>query len=461
MTHILIIGGSDAGISAALRARELNPAVELTIVLADRFPNYSICGLPFYLSGEVTDWHDLAHRKAEDITKLGIDLLMDYWAESIDPAQQTVTVTTPDGAKKILTYDKLILGTGGTSVRPPIAGLELPGVYPLRWMADSFAVQQHLTDRSPQQAVIIGAGYIGLEMADALTLRGLSVTLIQRSGSILKTIDRSLSQLVADELTKHGVEVVTGVDVDRIEQRGECLLVADDRGFERLTDLVIIAVGVNPATQLAQTADIKLGINGAIQVNRRMETNIPNIYAAGDCVETYHRILGQNSYLPLGTTAHKQGRVAGENAIGGNRKFQGSLGTQVVKIFEVAAARTGWRDEEATAAGLQPLTVETDVWHHKAYYPGAHSLKIRVTGDRSSGRLLGAQIAGHYQGEVAKRIDIFATALFNDMRVDDLIDLDLSYTPPLGSPWDAVQMATQAWIKEYAKIFRPEGSILK
>ncbi len=448
MTHILIIGGSDAGISAALRARELDPTVELTIVLADRFPNYSICGLPFYLSGEVTDWHDLAHRKAEDITSLGIKLLMDRWAESIDPLQKTVTVTAPDGATEILTYDKLIVGTGGTSVSPPIAGIDLPGVYPLRWMKDSFAVKQHLTDRSPKHAVIIGAGYIGLEMADALTLRGLSVTLIQRAETILKTIDPALSQLVAAELTKHGVEVVTGINIDRIEPQGERLRVADAKGFDRTTDLVIVAVGVNPATKLARTAGVSLGINGAIQVDRSMETNIPDIYAAGDCVETYHRILGRNIYLPLGTTAHKQGRVAGENALGGDRKFPGSLGTQVVKIFEIAAARTGLRDDEAIAAGLQPLTVETNVWHHKAYYPGAHSLKIRVTGDRSSGRLLGAQIAGHYQGEVAKRIDIFATALFNDLSVDDLIDLDLSYTPPLGSPWDAVQMAAQAWIKQ-------------
>ncbi len=448
MTQILIIGGSDAGISAALRARELDPAVELTIVLADRFPNYSICGLPFYLSGEVADWQDLAHRKTEDITKLGINLLMNHWAESIDPLLKTVTVAAPDGTTKVLAYDKLILGTGGTSIRPQIVGLELPGVYPLRWMADSFAVQQYLTDRSPQHVTIIGAGYIGLEMADALILRGLSVALIQRSEAILKTIDSSLSQLVAAELTKHGVEIITGVNIDRIERQGERLRVADASGFDRTTDLVIVAVGVNPQTKLAQTAGVSLGVNGAILVNRSMETNIPDIYAAGDCVETYHRILGHNTYLPLGTTAHKQGRVAGENALGGNRQFQGSAGTQVVKIFEVAAARTGLRDDDASAAGFQPLTVETDVWHHKAYYPGAHLLKIRVTGDRVSGRLLGAQIVGHYQGEVAKRIDIFATALFNDLSVDDLIDLDLSYTPPLGSPWDAIQMAAQAWTKQ-------------
>ena len=451
MTHLLIIGGSDAGISAALRARELDSSVEITIVLADNFPNYSICGLPFYLSGEVSDWRNLAHRKTEDITQQGIHLLMNHWAEAIDPAQKIVTVKTPNGQRQMLHYDKLIIGTGGTSVSPPIEGLDLPGVYPLRWMADSFAVQKHLTDQVPQHAVIIGAGYIGLEMADALTLKGLSVTLIQRSASVLKTVDFSLSQLVTNELERRGIEVITGVTINRIEPKEERLLVADSNSFERATDLVIVAVGVNPATQLAQTAGITLGIRGAIQVSRRMETNFPDIYAAGDCAETYHRILGQNTYLPLGTTAHKQGRIAGENAIGGNREFQGSLGTQVVKIFEVAAARTGLRDDDATAAGFEPMTVEIEVWDHKVYYPGAHSLRIRVTGDCASGRLLGAQIAGHYQGEVAKRIDIFATALFHGMTVNDLSDLDLSYTPPLSSPWDAVQMATQGWTKQFSE----------
>lgn len=178
-----------------------------------------------------------------------------------------------------------------------------------------------------------------------------------------------------------------------------------------------------------------------------MQTNVPDIYAAGDCGETWHRVLNQNTYLPLGTTAHKQGRVAGENAVGGSQEFAGSLGTQVVKVFELAIAGTGLRDVEAIDAGFDPVTIESEFWDHKAYYPGAHQLRVRVTGDLQSGRLLGAQIAGHYQAEVAKRIDIFATALFHGMRVDELNALDLSYTPPLSSPWDPVQMAAQAWVK--------------
>jgi NADPH-dependent 2,4-dienoyl-CoA reductase/sulfur reductase-like enzyme len=178
-----------------------------------------------------------------------------------------------------------------------------------------------------------------------------------------------------------------------------------------------------------------------------METSLPDIYAAGDCVETWHRLLQTPTYLPLGTTAHKQGRVAGENAVGGDAEFAGSLGTQVVKVFELAIARTGLRAQEAQEAGFAPVTTELKTWDHKAYYPGAHSLRIRVTGDRHTGALLGAQIIGHHRAEVAKRIDIFATALFHRMTINQLNDLDLSYTPPLSSPWDPVQMAAQAWSK--------------
>lgn len=453
MPHLLIIGGSDVGISAALRARALNPDFEITIVLADRFPNYSICGLPFFLSGEVSDWRNLAHRTIEEITSQGIHLLMEHWAETIDPREKRVTVRDPSGQRRSLAYDRLIIGTGATSVMPEWEGINLPGIYPLRWLADSFAVEKHLAEQSPQRAIIIGAGYIGLEMADALRLRGLSVTLVQRSDSILKTLDPSLSQIVAEELTCRGVEVITGASVNRITRQGTQLEVSGTRGLKQVGDLVIVAIGVKPATQLAETAGIHLGVRGAIQVNRRMETSLPDIYAAGDCGTTYHRVLERDTYLPLGTTAHKQGHIAGENAVGGDREFSGSLGTQVVKVFDVVAARTGIRDGDAIDAGFDPVTVESEIWDHKAYYPGAHRLRIRVTGDRPTGRLLGAQLVGHYQSEVAKRMDIFATALFHHMTIEDMNALDLSYTPPLSSPWDPVQMACQAWTQH---LLRPQ-----
>ncbi len=209
--------------------------------------------------------------------------------------------------------------------------------------------------------------------------------------------------------------------------------------------MVLVAVGSRPETGLARSAGIETGVKGAICVNRRMETSIPDIYAAGDCAETYHRLLGKNTYLPLGTTAHKQGRIAGENAVGGNREYAGTLGTQSVKIFNLVAARTGLKDDEALKEGFSPLSVDIETWDHKIYYPHAEKMRIRITGDQKTGKLLGAQIIGAYGTEVSKRIDTVAAAIHNGMTVESLNDLDLSYTPPLSSPWDPVQMAAQAW----------------
>jgi len=446
--HLLIIGGSDAGISAALRARELDRGADVTVVVSDSFPNYSICGLPFYLSGEVPNWRRLAHRTVEDIEHEGIGLWLSHTATAIDPTAKTVEIVDAGGQTRALSYDHLVIATGAAPAPVEVPGADLPGVYPLHTMEDSFRVHQHITEQDPQSAVIIGAGYIGLEMADAFTHRGLQVTVIVRSQVLRATIDVGLARVVEDELHRRGVEVVKQVNVEAIQGDGSRLVIAGSNGFRRNAELVLLAGGVRPSSELAASAGIHTGMRGAIRVDRAMATNVPNIYAAGDCVETWHRMTGQNTYLPLGTTAHKQGRVAGENAAGGHRQFAGSLGTQVVKVFDLAVARTGLRDEEARNAGFDPFTTESRIWDHKAYYPGAHELLIRVTGDRRRGRLLGGQIVGHWQAEVAKRIDIFATALYHDMSVEDLNDLDLSYTPPVGSPWDAVQMSAQDWARQ-------------
>lgn len=456
MPHLLIIGGSDAGVSAALRAREVDPAWEVTVVVADRYPNYSICGLPFWLGGEISDWRDLAHRKAEDIESQGIHLLLEHTAQAIDPTGKAVTVVDEAGRSRQVSYDSLVIGTGAVPARPPIEGLEQPGVFFLRTMGDGFALRDYLEAQSPASAVVVGGGYIGLEMAEALSRRGMQVTLVEYLLSVLTTLDPSLGALVEEELNRHGVTVVTGVAVESIERQVRQLLVAGSGGFHAETDLVLAATGVRPETGVAAAAGVEIGRWGAIRVNRAMETlvvsgaepNVPYIYAAGDCAETYHRLLERNAYLPLGSTAHKQGRVAGENAVGGQATFGGTLGTQVVKVFDLVAARTGLRDDEAREAGYDPLTVQVEAWDHKVYCPGAHRLHLRVTGDRQTGRLLGAQMVGHRAAEVSKRIDVFATALLNRMTVDTLNDVDLSYTPPLSTPWDAIQMAAQAWIKD-------------
>ena len=300
----------------------------------------------------------------------------------------------------------------------------------------------------------MGAGYIGLEMADALTVRGLSVTQMEQLPEVLPTVDPELGALVHAELAARGVEVLTGTTVQAITraapgQAGRlevAATAADGAAVTRAADMVLVVVGVRPQTTLAAGAGAAMGVRGAIAVDSGMRTNLPDVFAAGDCVITHHRLLGV-TYLPLGTTAHKQGRVAGENALGGTRRFAGSLGTQVVKIFDQAAARTGLRDHEAEAAGFAPVTIGSAADDHKAYYPGSHRITMRVTGDRATGRLLGMQVFGHKNAEIAKRIDIAATAIFHGMTVDAVSDLDLSYTPPLGSPWEAVQMGAQAWTR--------------
>ena len=438
--HFLIIGGSDAGISAALRARELDREAVITVALADGYPNFSICGLPFFLSGETPDWHQLAHRTEFP----SIELLPWHRAVSIDPGQRSVTLIDRENRQQTVTYDRLLIATGAQPLVSKIPGIDLPGVHTLHTMDDSFGVQKQLKESQPRSAIIVGAGYIGVEMADALVHRRLDVTLVGKTESVLATLDSELGNILVDELRRHNVDVRTDVEVKGIFASG-CLRVVGSNGFEKSADLVIMATGVRPASELAAAAGIHTGLKDAIVVDRFMRTNLPDVYAAGDCVETWHRMLQEYKYLPLGTTSHKQGRVAGQNAVGGTKEFAGSLGTQVVKVFDLAAGRTGLRDHEARAAGFRPRTVETIAWDHKAYYPGAQHMTLRVTGDIGTGRLLGAQIVGHWLSEVAKRIDVFATALYHGMFVDELNDLDLSYTPPLSSPWDPVQVAAQNW----------------
>jgi NADPH-dependent 2,4-dienoyl-CoA reductase/sulfur reductase-like enzyme len=460
--HLVAIGGSDAGISAALRARELDPGGEVTVVVADAYPNFSICGIPYYVSGEVTHWRNLAHRSIADLEAAGLRLRLDTCARRIDVAARKLLVTSADGGEELLAYDQLVVGTGAVPARPPVSGLDGPaalgaadGVHLLHSMGDTFAVMRTLESASPASAVIVGAGYIGLEMAEALVARGLKVIQMEQLPQVLPTVDPELGALVRAQLAGHGVEVLTGTAVKAISRApaggdGRLRVEAATAGGEAVSrdvDMVLVVVGVRPDTALAAGAGAELGFKGAIAVDRGMRTSLPGVLAAGDCVITHHRLLGE-TYLPLGTTAHKQGRIAGENAAGGNREFAGSLGTQVVKIFDQAAARTGLRDHEAAAGGFDPVTVGFEADDHKAYYPGSHRIAMRFTGDRSTGRLLGVQLFGHRHAEIAKRIDIAATAIFHGMTVEAISDLDLSYTPPLGSPWEAIQIGAQAWASQ-------------
>lgn len=451
---LVVVGGSDAGISAGLRARELDTGCDVTLIVADAYPNFSICGIPYFISGDVVDWRDLAHRTYADLVAAGLQLRLDTRVTAIDARRRELTVATADNVRKIVPYDRLVVGTGAVPLVPPIQGLAGPdglgpddGVHVLHTMGETFALTADLARRQPSTALIVGAGYIGVEMAEALTARGIQVTQVDQLPQVLPTVDAELGALVHDELVRNGVTVSTGTRIRQISRRDGGLRVlgqTPDGPTSWDVELVLVVTGVTPDTTLLAAAGVPLGPRGALVVDESMATGLPDVWAAGDCVVTHHRQLGV-TYLPLGTTAHKQGRVAGANVVGADARFAGSLGTQVVKVFDLVVARTGLRDHEATPLGLHPMTVTSSPNDHKAYYPGAHPITISVTADVCTGQLLGAQLVGRLGTEISKRVDIYATALFHNMNVAQLAELDLSYTPPLGSPWDAVQMAAQAW----------------
>jgi len=447
MTKLVVIGGSDAGISAALRARELDPGCEVDLLVADRWPNFSICGLPYLIGGEVATVGSLAHRTADQIAQTGTRVHLQHTATAIDPDRRVATTRTPEGDEREFAYDALVIGTGAVPQRPPIAGLDLDGVHLLHTVDDALAVIDRLDTTAATRAVIVGAGYIGLEMAESLRRRDLTVTLVERLPEVMPTVDPQIGARVRAELMSNGVGVHTSTTVDGIAAGPDGLVVTTSAA-EIPADLVLVVTGVRPDVALGARLGLATGAGGALVVDDHMRTALPGVFAGGDCVHTHHRLLPEPIYMPLGSTAHKQGRVAGENAIGGDRAFAGVLGTQVVKVFDLAIAGTGLRDATAPTDLYQPSTIEVTVDDHKRYYPGAVELTVRLCGDRDSGRLLGGQIIGGLSGQVAKRIDILAAAIFNEMPVDALSDVDLSYTPPFSAPWDPVQAAAQAWTAE-------------
>ncbi|MBV8301827.1 MAG: FAD-dependent oxidoreductase, partial [Candidatus Dormibacteraeota bacterium] len=313
--RLVAIGGSDAGISAALRARELDPTADVTVIVADAYPNFSICGIPYHVSGDVPDWHDLAHRTAAELVATGMHLLLDTRAERIDADGHEVHVRDRSGAERVVGYDRLVIGTGALPQGPPIDGLDLlgpdEGVHVLHSMVETFDLMRTLSSGAVTAALIIGAGYLGLEMAEALRARGLRVTQVEQLPEVLPTVDPELGELVAVELRSHGVDVITGTTVHRIARSSSGsahpLVVhgsaADGSAFEHDVDVVLVFAGVRPDVELAAAAGVTLGFRGAIDVNREMRTNLPDVFAAGDCVVTHHRLLG-TTYVPLGTTAH-------------------------------------------------------------------------------------------------------------------------------------------------------------
>lgn len=455
--HLVVVGGSDAGITAALRAQAIAPGAEVTVISADPVAHFSASGIPFFLSGEVPDTRMLEESTVSSVASAGVDLLLESTVYAVDVEARKVSAVDSRGKESVIAYDDLIIATGGVAGIPAVEGLNGPerltaddGVHAVRSVGDTLAVARTLDRSEPQTAVIIGAGYVGVELAEALALRGLSVTLLETLPEVLPVVDRQMGLLVRAQIEERGVEVLTGTTARSVRATGQedgrfrIEAVRGENVLARRADVVLLASGSFPNTSLARSIGTDLGASGAIAVDEGMRTSVRHVFAAGDCAVTRHQLLG-DVYLPYGTTAHRQGRVAGENAAGGSRKFSGTLGAQVVKVFDHAVGRTGLLQSSALAAGFDPLTVRVETDDRSSYYPGSRKISVVLSADRPSRRVLGAQLFGHVRSEIASRVDVASAAIFNGMTVDQIEDLDLSYTPPLGQVWNPLVLAAQEW----------------
>ncbi len=442
--RILVIGGNAAGMTAASRAKRVDPSLEVTIVEAGPRIAYSICGLPYFLSGRVPNLSDLQLFTPESLrNERGIAARVSCRAVAISASQRRVTVVErAERAEATIPFDRLLVATGYRPVRPDIEGLEGPDVFTASRLEDGEAMGERLRDGTCRRAVVVGGGYVGLELTEALVERGLEVTLIESSSQLMSSLDPDMAAKVEQELDRRGVRVLTRRRVRRIQRTSEGLVEAvelESGGLRIGADLVFVDVGVEPSVALAEASDIALGPSGGIAVSERMETNLAGIYAAGNCAETRHLVTGAATLMPLGTVAAKQGRVAGENLAGRRSRFVGAVGTSVVKVFGVVAARTGLSEREASAAGYSTLDSTITGRFCASYFDRDAEASVKVTACRQSGRLLGAQIVGH--PKAASAIDVAATAVSAGMSVEQASQLDLAYAPPVGALWHPLLVA--------------------
>ncbi len=455
---ILVVGGVAAGASAAAKARRTDEKASIVIFEKGPYVSYANCGIPYYLSGEIADREDLFLVTPERFaTRFNIDVRTNHEVVGIDAEAHTITVLDLAANRRYQeSYDRLILATGNEPVRLRVPGSIPGGVFSMWTVPDVDTIQEYLTAHRPTAAVVVGAGFIGLETTEALLTRGLKVTLIELRPQVLPQMDPGMTEPLVTHLRRKGVDVIMGDGVANYEGddhgRVQAVLLKSGRRIE--CGLVINAIGARQRADLAQAAGLKIGETGGIVVDDRMRTSVRDIYAAGDIVETVNLVTGQPTRLPLAGPANKQGRVAGANAAGGNLSFPGVLGTMIIRICDLTAAKTGLTESEARAAGFDPLISYTHSPDHAGYYPGAETMMIKITADRNDGRLLGAQIIG--PKGVDKRIDVFATALMAQMGIDDLESLDLAYAPPFGSAKDPVIIAGMV----AANIFRKEMAVI-
>lgn len=444
--RLVVIGGDAAGMSAASQARRRRDAEDLEIVVFEKGPytSYSSCGIPYFLGGVVEDANTLIVRNPDEFrADYAIDAQVGREVTAIDLGARKVTVRSNRG-EEVVAFDQLMIATGGKPLRPELENDDANGIFGVQVLADGFAVDRFLKEEHPKKAVIVGTGYIGLEMAEALSTRGLDVATVDRRAQPMGGLDPDMGTLVADALRDVGTEVfleeaVTGFEV----KKGRVTAVVTDQRTLP-ADIVILGLGTQANSDLAREAGVPIGPSGAIAVDRQMKTKVEGVWAAGDCAEKFHRISRKPVSIALGTHANKEGRVAGINLGGGYATFPGVIGTAVTKVCKVEVGRTGLKESEAKKAGYEFLTVVVDSTTRAGYFPGAAPIKTKLVVERTTGLLLGAQIVG--KEGAAKRIDVLAAAIWNGMSVDNLLNIDLSYAPPFAPVWDPVLIAARkAW----------------
>lgn len=443
MRRVVVIGGDAAGMSAAAQASRGAEPVELVVFEKGEYTSYAACGLPYLVGGVVADAGRLVARTPEQHRANGIDVRTGHEVTAIDVAGRAVEARSlADGHTLRQPFDDLVIATGAVPIRPPLPNIDTSGIAALHTIPDAVALDAAIRDRSPRRAVVVGGGYIGLEMVEALLRRGIAVTLVEKLDQPMATIDPDMGARVADGLRQLGVELRLGVGVAGFERGADGWVqsVATDGG-DIPADLVVLGLGVRPNSQLAADAGIPVGERGAIVTDARMATPIPGIWAAGDCAQSLHRVSQRPTWVALGTHANKQGRVVGLNVSGTEARFPGVIGTAVTKVEGVEIGRTGLSEREAAAADLDAVAEVIEGTSRAHYYPGGSSMAVKVLAERGSGRLLGAQIVGG--AESAKRIDALAVAIWNGMTADDFAQLDLGYAPPFSPVWDTPLIAAR------------------
>jgi NADPH-dependent 2,4-dienoyl-CoA reductase/sulfur reductase-like enzyme len=430
---LVVIGGVAAGMSAAARARRIDPDLEIVVLEKGPVISYGACGLPYFVEGRVKEGKDLIAYTPEKFSReRNVDVRTGAHVVAISHPRRELVLASGDRIR----YEKLVIATGARASKPRILGADQPHVFSLHTIEDGERMRSFLRERKPHHAAIVGSGYIGVEAADALRRNGLRVTILERSPYALLREDAAFTTSVRSQLELHGVELRTGVTVDAIEP---------DRVAGVACDMVVLGAGFHPNVHLAADAGIELGRTGAIRTSDRMETNLRGVFAAGDCAEATHLVTGRPAWIPLGTTANKMGRVAGACAAGARERFAGIVGTSIVGIFGMGFATTGLSVAEARTEGFAPVAARIEANSRPRYY-GATKTIVELIADRTSGRLIGGSVIG--EDGAAGRINVIATALTARMKLDEFEQLDLAYSPPFSPVWDPLLLAAQQLRKE-------------